>query len=72
MAAAGPAAALGLIRDRNFGRREHFEQTALAIAALCIGGMVIARASEDLAIADEVREAAQVTALALGGWVHAT
>jgi TetR/AcrR family transcriptional repressor of nem operon len=45
---------------------------ALAIAALCIGGMVIARASEDLAIADEVREAAQVTALALGGWSHAT
>jgi len=42
--------------------------TALAIAALCIGGMVIARASEDLAIADEVRDAAMTTALALGGW----
>jgi AcrR family transcriptional regulator len=43
-------------------------QTALAIAALCIGGMVVARASEDLALADEVREAARRTALALGGW----
>jgi TetR/AcrR family transcriptional repressor of nem operon len=42
--------------------------TALAIAALCIGGMVIARASDDLAVADEVRDAALSTALALGGW----
>ncbi len=45
---------------------------ALAIAALCIGGMVIARASEDLAVADEVREAALATALELGGWDLAT
>ncbi|MEO8927217.1 MAG: TetR/AcrR family transcriptional regulator [Caulobacteraceae bacterium] len=42
--------------------------SALAIAALCIGGMVIARASDDLSIADEVRNAAMATALALGGW----
>jgi AcrR family transcriptional regulator len=41
---------------------------ALAIAALCIGGMVIARASDDLAIADEVRDAAKRTAMRLGGW----
>jgi len=41
---------------------------SLAIAALCIGGMVIARASDKLSIADEVREAALATALALGGW----
>jgi TetR/AcrR family transcriptional repressor of nem operon len=43
-------------------------RAALAIAALCIGGMVIARASADLAVADEVREAAMQTALGLGGW----
>jgi AcrR family transcriptional regulator len=43
-------------------------QEALAIAAICIGGMVIARASEDLTVADEVREAALATALKLGGW----
>jgi TetR/AcrR family transcriptional repressor of nem operon len=42
--------------------------TALAIAALCIGGMVIARASDDLAVADDVRDAALSTALSLGGW----
>jgi TetR/AcrR family transcriptional repressor of nem operon len=41
---------------------------AVAIAALCVGGMVIARASDDLAVADEVRDAAMTTALALGGW----
>ena len=43
-------------------------KSALAIAALCIGGMVIARASDDLAVADEVRDAAMTAALALGGW----
>jgi AcrR family transcriptional regulator len=42
--------------------------TALAIVALCIGGMVIARASDDVAIGDAVREAALATALRLGGW----
>lgn len=43
---------------------------ALAIAALCIGGMVVARASENLAIADEVREAARSAAMAMGGWIE--
>jgi hypothetical protein len=46
-------------------------QAALAIAAICIGGMVIARASDDIAVADEVRDAALTTALALGGWEDA-
>jgi hypothetical protein len=41
---------------------------ALAIAALCIGGMVVARASENVTIADEVREAAKAAAMAMGGW----
>jgi AcrR family transcriptional regulator len=43
-------------------------RAALSIAALCIGGMVIARASEDRNLADEVREACMSTALGLGGW----
>lgn len=43
-------------------------QSALAIAALCIGGMVIARASDDPALGDELREAAMTIALQLGGW----
>ncbi|HEX4737786.1 MAG TPA: TetR/AcrR family transcriptional regulator [Allosphingosinicella sp.] len=42
--------------------------TALAIAALCIGGMVVARASDDIGLATEMREAAKSAALTLGGW----
>jgi TetR/AcrR family transcriptional repressor of nem operon len=42
--------------------------SALAIAALCVGGMVIARASEGRALADELRSAATEVALKLGGW----
>jgi TetR/AcrR family transcriptional repressor of nem operon len=42
--------------------------SALAIAALCVGGMVIAKASHDAAFADELRAAAMAAALALGGW----
>jgi len=42
--------------------------SALAIAALCVGGMVIARASEGHALATELRKAAMDVALKLGGW----
>jgi len=41
---------------------------AQAIAALCVGGMVVARALEDRALADELRESAMTVALELGGW----
>jgi TetR/AcrR family transcriptional regulator, transcriptional repressor for nem operon len=43
-------------------------KTALAIAALCVGGMVVARASERRDFADELRNAALEVALKLGGW----
>jgi TetR/AcrR family transcriptional repressor of nem operon len=42
--------------------------TAQAIAALCVGGMVVARALDDRALADELRESAMSVALKLGGW----
>lgn len=42
--------------------------SALAITALCVGGMVIARASDDRALGDELRQAAMRVALELGGW----
>lgn len=42
--------------------------TAQAIAALCIGGMVIARAMDDRGLADELRDACMAVALQLGGW----
>ncbi len=46
--------------------------TAQAIAALCVGGMVIARAFENRALADELREASMAVALKLGGWENET
>jgi AcrR family transcriptional regulator len=44
------------------------ESTAMAIAALCIGGMVTARSVNDRGLADRLREAAIKVALELGGW----
>jgi TetR/AcrR family transcriptional regulator, transcriptional repressor for nem operon len=45
---------------------------ARAIAALCVGGMVLARSIEDRALADELREAAMGVALSLGQWPRQT
>jgi TetR/AcrR family transcriptional repressor of nem operon len=44
---------------------------AQAVAALCVGGMVVARAIADRALADELRAACMSVALKLGGWVEA-
>ena len=41
---------------------------ALAIAALCVGGMVLARSVENRGLADEMREAALAVDLSLGNW----
>jgi TetR/AcrR family transcriptional regulator, transcriptional repressor for nem operon len=41
---------------------------AQAVAAMCVGGMVIARAIADRALADELRGACMAVALKLGGW----
>jgi TetR/AcrR family transcriptional regulator, transcriptional repressor for nem operon len=46
--------------------------TAKAVAALCVGGMVVARAMENRALADELRDACMATALKLGGWDRKT
>jgi TetR/AcrR family transcriptional repressor of nem operon len=48
------------------------EGTAMAIAALCIGGMVVARAMNDDGLGNRLREAAIRVALELGGWDTAT
>jgi TetR/AcrR family transcriptional regulator, transcriptional repressor for nem operon len=42
--------------------------TAQATAALCVGGMVVARAMVNRAAADELRDACMSVALKLGGW----
>jgi AcrR family transcriptional regulator len=44
------------------------EETAMAIAALCIGGMVVARSVNDRSLGDRLRDAAAKVALELGGW----
>ena len=46
--------------------------TAQGIASLCIGGMIVARALVDRALADELRDACMSVALDLGGWSKAT
>jgi TetR/AcrR family transcriptional repressor of nem operon len=52
-----------LIRN---GRRHR--STAEGIAALSIGGMIVARTMVDRALADELRAACMAIALELGGW----
>jgi AcrR family transcriptional regulator len=47
--------------------RSH-RKRALAIAGLCVGGMVVARAVEDPVLADRLRAASKEVALDLGGW----
>jgi AcrR family transcriptional regulator len=42
--------------------------SAQATAALCIGGMVVARAMVNRALADELRDACMSVALGIGGW----
>jgi AcrR family transcriptional regulator len=43
-------------------------QRALAVVALCVGGMVLARAVDDESAADELRAASRRYAVALAGW----
>jgi TetR/AcrR family transcriptional regulator, transcriptional repressor for nem operon len=56
------------LRDKAQPRRVKAE----AIAALCIGGMVVARTMVDRSLADELREACTVMAHHLGGWENET
>jgi TetR/AcrR family transcriptional regulator, transcriptional repressor for nem operon len=51
---------------RQHGQRRR--STAQGIAALSIGGMVVARTMVDRALADELRAACMAVALHLGGW----
>ena len=43
-------------------------QRAMALATLCIGGMVIARAVDDVKVAEEIRKAGKDLALSLTEW----
>jgi TetR/AcrR family transcriptional regulator, transcriptional repressor for nem operon len=50
------------------GNAEARRANALAIAALCVGGMVLSRSIDDRKLGDELRGAAKATALNLGKW----
>jgi len=54
-------------RNRHAGARSRHLK-AQAIAALCIGGMVVARAMDNRASADALRDACMEVALGIGGW----
>ena len=61
----------GSARASDHGPAKHRRSrrtTAQAAAALCIGGMVVARAMVNRALADELREACMTVALQLEGW----
>lgn len=49
-------------------KRKPRKSAAQAIAALCIGGMVVARTMVDRPAADELRRACAAMAMQLGGW----
>lgn len=57
--------------EQDVGTRTQPDRSrVLAIAALCVGGMVLARSVDNRDLANEMREAAMTTALALGNWTQ--
>jgi TetR/AcrR family transcriptional regulator, transcriptional repressor for nem operon len=50
------------------GNADARRDNALAMAALCVGGMVLSRSIDDRKLADELRDAAKATALDLAKW----
>ena len=61
-------AMVDVLRRSLRGKKRAWRSTAQAIAALSIGGMVVARTLVDRAHADELRAACLGAALRLGGW----
>lgn len=57
-----------LERGMGVGASKQRHTFAQATAALCVGGMVVARAMEDRALADKLRDACMSVAFELGGW----
>ncbi|HEX3685088.1 MAG TPA: TetR/AcrR family transcriptional regulator [Bryobacteraceae bacterium] len=61
-------AMVAILRRKVRGASRESEETAMAIAARCIGGTVVARALNGGEFSDRLRDAAMHTALFLGGW----
>jgi TetR/AcrR family transcriptional repressor of nem operon len=57
------------VLERSLATDHPSRQTvAQAMAALCVGGMVVARAMDDRSAADKLRDACMSVAFNLGGW----
>jgi TetR/AcrR family transcriptional regulator, transcriptional repressor for nem operon len=63
------AAMVGVLERSVVEEKDLRHAKAQAVAALCVGGMVVARAIENRVTADELRDACMSMALHLGGWV---
>ena len=63
------AAMVSMLERSVTDEKQHRHAKAQAVAALCVGGMVVARAIENRVVADELRNACMSIALHLGGWV---
>jgi TetR/AcrR family transcriptional regulator, transcriptional repressor for nem operon len=57
-----------VLERSSIGNGRSRRTRAQATAALCVGGMVVARALVNRALADELRDACMGVALQLGGW----
>jgi TetR/AcrR family transcriptional regulator, transcriptional repressor for nem operon len=61
-------AMVSVLERSSVGNGRPRRMTAQGIAALCVGGMVVARAVVNRTVADELRDACMAVALKLGGW----
>ena len=60
-----------IAREAAKARNDADTERALAVVAMCVGAMVLARAVDDDATGDALRAASQKYALALAGWEEA-
>jgi len=61
-------AMVSVLERSLFDKRQPRQAKARAIAALCVGGMVVARSMDDRALADQLLDSCMSLALQLGGW----
>jgi TetR/AcrR family transcriptional repressor of nem operon len=61
-------AMVSVLERSSIGNGRPRRTTALATAALCVGGMVVARAMVNRTQADRLRDACMEVALKIGGW----
>jgi TetR/AcrR family transcriptional repressor of nem operon len=62
------SAMVSVLERSMIGNQTDRHDRAQAIAAMCVGGMVVARAMANRALADDLRDGCQAVALELGGW----